>query len=172
MNLYAGIGSRETPPDILEEFENIAEFLARNDFVLRSGHAPGADQAFERGCDRVKGKKEIFLPWYKFEGSDSKLCNVSQEAFDLASKFHPRWSIIESNGAKKLLARDGYQVVGEDLKTYSDFIVCYTKNGSGYGGTGQALRIAKSFNIPIFDFGDVRVKEKFYQFCKDNCIKI
>jgi len=29
---------------------------------LRSGSAEGADQAFERGADKVKGKKEIYLP--------------------------------------------------------------------------------------------------------------
>lgn len=31
--------------------------------------------------------------------------------------------------------------------------ICWTKNGSGQGGTGQALRIAKAYNIPIFDAG-------------------
>lgn len=162
MKFYAGIGSRETPGDVLAELSIVAELLAKKDFVLRSGHAPGADKAFEEGCDKFNGKKEIFLPWWGFEGSDSKLYKVSNDAFEIASKFHPRWDVIASNGAKKLLARDVYQVLGLDLKTYSDFIVCYTNKGLGYGGTGQALRIAKGYNIPIFDFGSKESKEKFY----------
>ena len=43
MVYYAGIGSRETPTEILNIFENIGFYLAKNNFILRSGHAGGAD---------------------------------------------------------------------------------------------------------------------------------
>ena len=33
----------------------------------------------------------------------------------------------------------------------SKFVICWTKNGKGTGGTGQAIRIAKGFGIPVFD---------------------
>ncbi|NYZ25158.1 hypothetical protein HND93_36125, partial [Azospirillum sp. ROY-1-1-2] len=65
---YAGIGSRETPPAVLEVMAAVGERLAQLGWVLRSGGAVGADQAFERGCDRVGGRKEIFLPWPGFDG--------------------------------------------------------------------------------------------------------
>lgn len=71
MICYAGIGSRETPKSILEFFEYLGELLAKKGFTLRSGAAKGADSAFEKGCDRVSGLKEIFLPWRGFEGSKS-----------------------------------------------------------------------------------------------------
>lgn len=62
---------------------------------------------------------------------------------------------ILKDGAKKLQARNSHQVLGLDLNTPSDFIICWTKGGKGIGGTGQALRIAKAYNIPIFDCGEI-----------------
>ena len=58
------------------------------------------------------------------------------------------------------MARNSYQVLGYDLNTPSSFIVCYTKNGKLTGGTAQALKIAKDYNIPIFNFGNYKDKEE------------
>lgn len=150
---YAGIGSRETPDWICDYFVLLSKFLTNKGYILRSGHAKGADQAFERGCDEIdKSKKEIYLPWNGFEGSASKLIVKDKKAFKLANKFHPYWHNL-SQGARKLQARNSHQVLGLDLNTPSNFIACWTKNGKGSGGTGQALRIGKHYNIPIFDAG-------------------
>jgi hypothetical protein len=149
---YAGIGSRETPSDVCEVFAALGEWFAKKGYILRSGHAKGADQAFERGCDRGQGAKEIYLPWKGFEGSNSALVLQNKKAYTIAEQFHPYWSNL-SEYAKKLQARNSHQVLGEDLNTPSAFVVCWTNNGSGKGGTGQALRIAKHYNIPIFDAG-------------------
>lgn len=149
---YAGIGSRETPRDICAVFEILGEWFAKHGYILRSGHATGADQAFERGCDRVGGQKEIYLPWKGFESSSSTFILTIQEAYTIAEQFHPYWSNL-SEGAQKLQARNSHQVLGEDLNTPSAFVVCWTKNGSGGGGTGQALRIASHYGIPVFDAG-------------------
>ena len=152
MRYYAGIGSRETPEFVCSVMSDIARFLAYNGYILRSGHAKGADQAFESGCDRAKGNKEIYLPWKGFEGSDSPYFNQSQLAFDMAKKYHPRWDGL-SQGARHMHARNCYQVFGIDLDRPVDFVVCWTDGGKGSGGTGQVLRIAKSGCIPILDLG-------------------
>lgn len=55
---YAGVGSRETPQDILNTMYKIGKYLASKGYTLRSGGAIGADTAFENGCDSVKGEKE------------------------------------------------------------------------------------------------------------------
>jgi len=31
--------------------------------------------------------------------------------------------------------------------------LCWTKNGKSSGGTGQAIRIANDYKIPVFDAG-------------------
>lgn len=60
----------------------------------------------------------------------------------------------------KLHARNCYQVLGADLRTPTQFVICWTPRGSGEGGTGQALRIAKAYNIPIFDLAIPAIKEQ------------
>ena len=57
---YAGVGSRETPQDVLKIMWKIGKHLADKGYTLRSGGARGADAAFENGCDSVMGSKEIF----------------------------------------------------------------------------------------------------------------
>jgi hypothetical protein len=155
---YTGIGSRETPEEFCELFQKIAAKLAISGYILRSGHAKGADQAFERGCDFAGGAKEIYLPWKGFEGSDSDLYRVGTEAYEIAKTYHPSWDRL-SAGAMKLIARNGYQVLGKYLSTKSKFILCYTKGGRGDGGTGQAIRIGRAYAIPILDVGRYSSKQ-------------
>ena len=57
---YAGIGSRETPIEYLQLFTRVATYLEGNNFMLRSGGAKGADQAFEAGV--TDNNYEIYLP--------------------------------------------------------------------------------------------------------------
>jgi len=153
MNIYyAGIGSRETPQEILELFESLGTYFANKGFKLRSGGADGSDKAFENGCDKVNGDKEIYLPWSGFQNSDSKLIVSNPKAFEIAQKYHPYWFNLKQ-GAQKLQARNSHQVLGQDLETPSAFVICWTKKGKGSGGTGQAIRIAKAYDIPVFDMG-------------------
>lgn len=157
---YAGIGSRNTPKEVLDVFESIGKYLALQGFVLRSGGADGADRAFERGCKKRHGDCEIYLPWAGFNNSRSNLIVRNEKAFEIAKHYHPYWDNLK-DGAKKLQARNSHQVLGADLKTPSEFIICYTKDGKGEGGTGQALRIAKDFGIPIFDAGAYETLSEF-----------
>lgn len=154
---YTGIGSRKTPPSVLKAFEFLGEEFAKRGYWLRSGGADGADSAFEKGCKLFSGKSEIYLPWQGFNGKGSKKSEIYEyynieEATSLAKKYHPCWDNL-SFGGKALMTRNSYQILGLDLQTPSSFVVCYTKDGKGGGGTGQALRIAKDYGIKICDFG-------------------
>lgn len=153
---YAGIGSRQSPPDVLAFMVEVGEFLAQKGYVLRSGGADGADKAFEQGCDLVQGEKEIYLPWKGFNDNPSELFLKSPElkeirdkAFELASQYHPAWDAL-NYGARCLMARNGMQVLGRDLNTPVSFIVCWNLGGFNHGGTSQALRIALDRKIPMF----------------------
>ena len=154
---YTGIGSRNTPDDILLLMEDIGQELAGTGFVLRSGGADGADSAFERGCDEVNGKKEIYLPWEGFNDNESPLYTITPEAYEIAEEVYgSRWRNI-GVGVMKLMARNMYQVMGETLDTPSDFVVCWTpdgattKRGISTGGTGQAIVYANMNSIPVFN---------------------
>lgn len=166
---YAGIGSRKTPPELVELMENLGTYLARKGHILRSGRAEGTDQAFERGCDIVGGLKEIYLPWRGFQGSDSCHYSLSKTAEDIAQKYHPNWDALSPAG-KKLVTRDIYQVLGpEPFTQKTDFVVCYTPFGKVTGGTGQALRIAAAYSIPVFNMGDYEYEKN--KFDRDVLIK-
>lgn len=164
---YAGIGSRETPEDVLDVMDSIADKLARNDYIVRTGGAPGADTAFAQGA-RFHGadKAEIYLPWAGFEDWPStevvRTAPQTPQAFEIAAKYHPAWKKL-SRGARLLIARNSHQVLGHDLDNpiQSEFVVCWTKDAKGGGGTGQALRIAKDHGIPIHDLGDEKVLALF-----------
>ena len=59
---YAGIGSRATPPAVLDLMTRAACWLSGQGWVLRTGMATGADQAFYRGSG-TRGALELYLPW-------------------------------------------------------------------------------------------------------------
>lgn len=162
---YAGIGSRK----ISEEQKSIIEKVARTlsqDFTLYSGNADGADITFQIGA----GKNSVaWIPWPKFNFNNydaSLLCGRvfagptnpgSRESVD---KFHPAPHSL-SQGARKLMERNYFQVMGDMLHPQVKFVLCcpveyYRKNGKLVvsGGTSQAVRIAQHFNIPVICIGE------------------
>lgn len=166
---YAGIGSRETPDDVLDLMGRFA-FDYMDDAILRSGHAPGADLAFEQGvahgmcwpeCDDVERFVEIYLPWRSFNKEASvavrpRLNEPTPEAMEVAAEYHPAWQYLKP-AVKKLMARNAHQVLGANLDDPVDFVVCWTPDGSldgqgkKVGGTGQALRIAHDYGIEVWN---------------------
>ena len=173
---YAGIGSRETPPEDLEVMQIIGEYAAESGFELRSGGAVGADQAFERGCDTACGYtslkefynnplKTVYVPWTGFNGygygdnNGSSIVAVNgadiSSAMKLAEEMHPNWAAC-SQGVRKLHARNMMQILGTDLDDPVALVVCWTKDGRGGGGTGQALRLAESRGIPVIDLANIK----------------
>lgn len=149
--IYTGIGSRSTPETMLEYMVIIGELFARNGYILRSGGAKGADSAFEEGCDKEYGNKEIYLPWKDFNGNKGGIYPPTSKALEIAKKFHPSWNRC-SPAAKLLHARNSHQILGKHCDTPTDLVICWTKEK---GGTQQALRIAKHYNIPIINLYSV-----------------
>ena len=146
---YAGIGSRETPKDVQVAMKELASDLGWFGWTLRSGAADGADAAFESGLLQHH-PREIYLPWPRFNSHPSPLHDVCDEAMVIARAMHPHWDKLGS-GARLLHGRNTYQVLGLTLDAPVQCVICWTPGGKGGGGTGQALRLAKSRSIPIFD---------------------
>jgi hypothetical protein len=162
--IYAGIGSRTAPPSILELMILASQRLGLKGWTVRSGRAIGADQAFEHGCDSVKGKKEIFLPWpgfpKEYDYSQPWLFGIIQErptpeatviVRHLLGQEH--WARL-SDGGRKLQSRNAHQVLGANLKTPVDLLICWAPpvdNGQVKGGTNTAWRLAQEWNIPCYN---------------------
>jgi hypothetical protein len=165
MKYYAGIGSRETPSEVQGLMERVAKYLAGQEYILRSGGAKGSDTAFQKGVEswiREQGKTRaldhmhIFIPSPKSWLTEDKgylYKEPTDEQFKMAEEYHPNWAACKEY-ARLLHARNCSQILGEDLQTPCDFVICWTKGGTGAGGTGQAIRVATGHNIPIFDLGN------------------
>ena len=135
---YAGIGSRQTPPEILNTMTKIAQALGKLGYTLRSGGADGADKAFEVGAV----KKEIFRPRH-----------ATPEAIELAMSLHPAPSKC-NDYVRKLHGRNAQIILGLNLDSPVEFVICWTKNGKIIGGTGLGIRLSMSKNIPIFNLAN------------------
>lgn len=166
---YAGIGSRETPREVCLYMTAIAKRLASLGYTCNSGGADGADTAFERGAVI---NRQIFLPWDGFNKRNiANLTKLHGEGSylvppfnpDLVTKYHPKPSALSEDGWK-FMSRNSYQVLGKDLNTSVEFVLCWTREGKLKGGTAQAMRIAIDRGIPIFNFYDGY--EKFGEYMK------
>lgn len=171
---YAGIGSRETPQEFLNLFRDLAAVLESRGWVLRSGGADGADIAFESGVVEP-ANKQIFIPWNGFNRSlygwvpFEDNITLYKKAEAIAADAHPAWHRC-NHTVRGFHIRNVAQVLGPDLKTHSTMVICWTKDGKGQGGTGQAIRIAREHQIPVFDFGSEPefVEKQLEQFVVDS----
>lgn len=151
MRVYAGVGARKTPREVLALMTALAEELKKQGWTLRSGHAPGADQAFEYGAREAS---EIFLPWPTYEARipvlGARLDRPDPEAYTIARDFHPNWAACGS-GARALHARNAHQILGRQLNDPSRFMICWTPGGNPIGGTGGAIRLAEHWGVETFN---------------------
>lgn len=149
MKAYAGIGSRSTPENECGVMIDLAGTLAEVGYTLRTGGAKGADEAFLMGAAlRAGGAWSLWLPWQGYNGHEGTL--PTAKAFEVARRFHPAWHMC-GPGAQKMHARNANIVLGADLATPVEFVVCWTPRGEPVGGTGQALRIAAAYDIPVYN---------------------
>lgn len=151
--IYAGIGSRQTPAIVCRDMTRIATQLRHGGWLLRSGHADGADKAFEGGTDL----KEIHLPWTGYNGAArSGPYHVPEPigaVYELASRFHPKWDYL-SSAVKRLMCRNATIILGADLDTPVGMVVCWTPGAALAGGTAHGIKIAQSRGIPVLNLAD------------------
>ncbi len=168
MKYFSGIGSRRTPPTIQRIMMYIARDLDRDGYTLRSGNAYGADDAFARGVEK---NAQIWLPWkdYNLEYQEERpsheykvITEDDQEAFDSINHFHPNGPNLKES-ARKLMARN-YRIVKGWRDPNSEFVIYWTDGD--LGGTGQALRIAKHYDIPTFNLLNMTKDEIFKEIKK------
>ena len=158
MPFYAGIGARDSPPEILSLMREIAHLAALAGWTLRSGGAPGADQAFASASPGA----QTYLPWPRYERETLRRLLVAPlrimpeptaEAIERVARYHPAAEHL-SQGVRKLAARNEHILLGPRLDDPVAAVICWTKGGAERGGTGGALRIASAFEIPVLNLGD------------------
>lgn len=70
----------------------------------------------------------------------------------IASEVHPTWDRC-NEWARGMHSRNCHQILGYDLQSPVDAVICWTPVGKIQGGTATAIRIAMKNNIPVFNLG-------------------
>ena len=158
--VWAGIGSRQTPPAVLADMTELAGRMAEAGWHLASGGADGADTAFAAGTPG--NQRTIWLPWPRYNGLSGPDCLTPtpdrlQECLAIAERLHPAWEKC-SDGARQLHARNVAILLGPNLDHPVDVVVCWTEGGAISGGTGMGLRIAAEHGIPVFNLGSMTME--------------
>ena len=154
--VYAGIGSRKTPREVLDAMTRVARALAAEGWVLHSGGADGADGAFAAGAPAAK--RTIYLPWpgyNRLRGPDTVVLDEREQAAAQAvvARHHPAWERC-SRGARSLHGRNhaiihGVRDTGTDRLV--DAVICWTPEGRLTGGTATGIRMARAAGVPVLN---------------------
>lgn len=186
---YAGIGHRSVSYEVFCELSEVADLLNTLEFSLRSGGAMGADTAFYEGAGNPLS--EIYRPEmlasdpFLVQQCDSILLGksalqerpLSDASVPMTAKRYKN-NIASGNidlHRRNVLIMTGTRLLREGsadanrLKTITRFVVCYMADDRT--GTGIAVRIARSLNIPVLNLcGEPRGSycDKTSRFILDN----
>lgn len=158
---YAGIGSRTITIDEATAIQRVASKLSSIGYTLYSGNAPGSDINFQIGSN---SNCVLYLPWKDFNTKDYDVnksidrCVVgdTKEGLESVINFHPSPKGL-SRGGKSLMCRNYHQVMGYKAYPVVSFVLCCANykvvedKMQVEGGTGQAVRIANTKGIPVFN---------------------
>ncbi len=163
---YAGIGSRKLPEAAEKLCIEYAYKLGVLGYVLRSGGADGADDAFETTCIYNGSEADIFLPRAGFNGiTDERVAAVNYILPDsdqmITSRqimketgIIPWWDRMDQS-SKEFHSRNVNQVMGryDSDEPVVDLVVYYAphENGQPKGGTRTAVMLAKTLDKPVFN---------------------
>ena len=139
IRVITAVGSRQTPENILAEMKKIGHWCSQYGVTIRSGHAEGADWAFEYGAQY---SCQVYLPWKNFNSHLKSSAQVyiydNVRASKIAKKYHPAYDKL-SDGAKKLIDRDSVnydtrdqQVITATNKYIKDVVERYMPYGFYY----------------------------------------
>lgn len=189
---YTGVGSRQTPMYILYMMSELAMIFERKGYLLRSGCATGADAAFEDALLDPANNSEIYVPNRGFSGNMGTTHKpyyiIPKERFGTSFKglYYQATRLIHQKDIHKfwqrcsphtmdLHNRNMFQVLGLDLKSKSNFNICYTKNkelkykdtDKNTGGTGTSINASDLYGITLFNLSVdehyLRLKKFIYE---------
>ena len=178
---YAGIGSRETPQEVLDKMTEVAKYLDGLGYTLNTGKTftakPSTDPKYQKQYEErlAFSKKNNGKVGLDEEGADRAFSlgttkknlfgvntPVGKKEMSVMEEIHPSPDRLKEGG-KKLMARNTNQIFGENLNTPVDFVLFYAKETKGIrpeGGTGQAVEMARRKGIPTINMADTNWRDQ------------
>jgi len=155
MKTCAIIGNRyNVPENTIQFIEDSGYTLGQLGYTLNSGNAIGCDQAGERGFDRGGFPKNI-----------RKAKHATEDAIVVASQFHEAWYMC-TDYVRQLHGRNSMIILGDDLKSPVDFVLCYATSEIK-GGTALGIKIARANGVPVFNL--YKEDNGFHGYLKELC---
>ena len=157
--VYAGIGSRATPPETLRDMTIMAAWLARRGWHLHSGGAAGADSAFAAGAPgraphrvpalaRISRLRRAGLPHPLARAHAHLPRHRRRPASHVATAARPPPGLCMPETPRSCWAR-----TADTTPVHA--VVAWTERGLISGGTGQGIRIARRYDIPVLNLGSM-----------------
>ena len=78
--------------------------------------------------------------------------DLISETERIASEVHPAWDRC-NEWARGMHSRNCHQILGYDLQSPVDAVICWTPDGKIVGGTATALKLSMKYDIPVFNLG-------------------
>ena len=78
--------------------------------------------------------------------------DLISETERIASEVHPAWDRC-NEWARGMHSRNCHQILGYDLQSPVDAMICWTPDGAVVGGTATALKLSMKAGIPVFNLG-------------------
>lgn len=162
---YAGVGSRETPDDVLLLMIRLGRTLADVGYTLSSGDAIGADRAFWFGATLSPRHAEVGCRIYLHKDGYQGRFNNPKIGFLVATQFRETWDKAEAiasaarggfyglgPGGIALHTRNVFQIYGHTLRAKVGSVYYWGlpkgKTEKVNGGTNTALQLAIKANLP------------------------
>lgn len=164
---WAGVGSRETPLEILHLMVRLGRTLTDLGFPLSSGDAVGADRAFYRGASLSPRYAEVGSRIYLHKNGYQCRWRDPKQGFLVASDYpdtYPRAVQMASQarggfyglgpGGIALQTRNVFQIHGHTLQDTIGALYYYgvpvgkPENEKVRGGTNTAVRLGVMANVP------------------------
>jgi len=136
---FAGIGNRHIDQHTRYAIRTCGRIINDRGYVLVSGGARGCDEEFETYFPE---HRRIIL----------KAKDATPLAIKMAEDFHPAWHYCKPYD-KALLGRNAMIIMGEDLNSPVEFVLCYCADEER-GGTALSIKIARYYKIPVFNLAN------------------
>lgn len=161
---YVATGPRDTPPPIVEKIVSIVKELETRGYTLRNAGREPVEDLFEKSVTR----KEVHLPWRGFLDKDSKFTFAPEAAKVLAARYYPGYEGLKP-AIQAFLAADVRMIMGKELRSPALFLITWSEDGAESsqertaktGTVAQAIAVASTLRIPIFNFGKPSAEERF-----------
>ncbi|UFP94580.1 hypothetical protein [Gloeobacter morelensis] len=164
---YTGVGSTEPPPDVAALVILVAQHLAGQGMVVRTGHDKGTDAAFATAA--AAESRRIYVPHSGAGGYQDGLVVCDPEtiarATRLAASVHPHWKSY-NNFQRRAHTRRVFQLLGEDLDSPSAYVICFVpEDGDGkiQGSARTILALAQVQRIECYNLAELQTRTRFRQ---------